>query len=240
VRDLGYAGVKGNPLENRTWPRDSAAVDHAVACTRAMREAVGGEIDLLLDAHGSPTPELGLELARQVADTRPLFLEEPVKVGSLEGLLAVSRHSPVPIAVGEKLFSLRDFLPLIRSRACAYLQPDVTHCFGITGLMEIARAASCGEMAMAPHNAGGPLCLAATLQADAAMDNFLIQETNHTWMAAYGRYAEGPWQVADGHLELSDAPGLGIEVKEADILRLPYEPMDYRQYRHVDGSWSGW
>ena len=240
VRSLGYAGVKGNPLENRSWPRDAAAVEHSVACVEAMRAAVGDDFDLLLDAHGSPTPELGLELARRVAASRPLFLEEPVKVGSLEALLAVSRHSPVPIATGEKLFALRDFLPLINARACAYLQPDVTHCFGVTGLLDIARAAAVEGMAMAPHNAGGPLCLAATVQAAAAMENFLIQETNHTWLAAYPRYAEGAWQVADGHLGLPDAPGLGVEVKEADIAQLPYEPMTYRQYRHDDGSWSGW
>ena len=156
TQELGFSGVKGNPLESRAWPLDSEAVKHSVACVAAMRAAVGDTFELLLDAHGSPTPELSLELARQSAQYRPLFLEEPVKVGSLDALLEVQRKSPVPIATGEKIFALRDFQPLIDSRACAYLQPDVTHCFGISHLLQIARAAETAQTLMAPHNAGGP------------------------------------------------------------------------------------
>ena len=237
---LGFAGVKGNPLESRTWPMDDAAIEHSVACVEAMRREVGADFDILLDAHGSPTPAISVEFARRVADCRPLFLEEPVKTGSVEALMEVSRKSPVPVATGEKLFSLDQFQPFIAARACAYLQPDLTHCFGITGLLAIAAAAATEQMLMAPHNAGGPLCTAATLQADALMGNFLIQETNHFWLSIYDRYVEHDWQVQDGYIAVTDAPGLGIEVKEADISALPYEPMAYRQYRHADGSWKGW
>ena len=240
IQELGFAGVKGNPLENRCWPMDSAAIEHSVACVEAMRREVDDEFDILLDTHGSPTPEMSIEFARRVAPSRPLFLEEPVKTGSVEALLEVARKSPVPIATGEKLFTLAEFCPLIEGRVCAYLQPDLTHCFGITGLLEIAQAAEAQQMLMAPHNAGGPLCTAATLQADALCSNFLIQETNHFWLSLYDRYVEHDWEVEDGHIELSDAPGLGVTVKEADIAAMPYQPMAYRQYRHADGSWKGW
>lgn len=236
----GYAGVKGNPLETRTWPMDTEAVRHSTDCLAAMRAAVGDGFDLLLDAHGSPTPELGLAYAEVIAPYVPLFLEEPVKVGSVEALLAVSRRSPVPIATGEKLFSLPDFLPLIERRACAYLQPDVCHCGGITGLVEIGRAAREAQMQMAPHNAGGPLALAATLTADAVTPNFLTQELVDDWFQRFGDYVEHDWRIADGHITLSEAPGLGVTVKAQDIEGLPYEPMPYRQYRHADGSWKGW
>lgn len=240
IRDAGYAGVKGNPLETRTWPMDADAVAHSTRCVRAMREAAGEDFDLLLDAHGSPTPELSLAYAADIAPYRPLFLEEPVKVGSVAALLEVSRKSAVPIATGEKLFHLRDFLPLIEARACAYLQPDVCHCFGITGLVEIGRAAREAQMQMAPHNAGGPLALAATLSADAVTPNFLIQEMGDTWFRRFGDYVEHDWSIADGYINVSDAPGLGVTVKVRDIAGLPYEPMPYRQYRHADGSWKGW
>ena len=93
---------------------------------------------------------------------------------------------------------------------------------------------------MAPHNAGGPLTTAASLQADAVMPNFLIQETNSNWLSGYHRYVDHDWEVKEGHIALSDAPGLGVEVKEADIAALKYEPMTFRQYRHADGSWKGW
>ncbi len=238
--EAGFAGVKGNPLETRTWPMDREAVDHSAACVQAMREAVGSRLDLLLDAHGSPTPELSLAFAEAAAPYRPLFLEEPVKVGSVEALLEVSRKSPVPVAAGEKLFTLADFQPLIERRACAYLQPDVSHCSGITGLVEIGRAARAGQMLMAPHNAGGPLTLAASLTADAVTPNFLIQEMSRSWFDSFGEYVEHDWRIADGHISLPDAPGLGVLVKARDIEKLPYEPLPFRQYRHADGSWKGW
>jgi galactonate dehydratase len=239
VKAKGFGGVKGNPLETRRWPMDSAAVDHSVACVRAMREAVGEEFEIMLDCHGSPQPELGIEFARAVAPYRPLFLEEPVKTGSADALLEVSRKSPVPVAAGEKLFSLDQFLPLVQKRACAFLQPDISHCFGITHFMDIAAAARQQQMLMAPHMAGGPVFYAATLAAVAAIPNFLIQETNY-W-DLFDSVVEHDWRLTDGHLNISDAPGLGVTVKEQDLLkRFPYEPMAFRQYRHADGSWKGW
>lgn len=240
VREAGFAGVKANPLETRSWPVDMEAVDQSAACVAAVREALGPTFDILLDAHGSPTPELALAFAEAVAPQRPLFLEEPVKVGSVEALLAVSRRSPVPIATGEKLFSLRDIQPLIDARACAYLQPDGCHVGGIDGLLRIARAAEAQQMLMAPHNAGGPLSLAATLTANAAAPNFLIQELVELWFRNFHCYAEHDWEIADGHVTVSDAPGLGVTVKKADIENLPYEALPFRQYRHADGSWKGW
>ena len=238
VRQRGYAGVKSNPLEGRTWPMDGAALEHDVGCVAAVREAVGPDFDILLDTHGSPTPELSLEFARRVAPYRPLFIEEPVKVGSVEALLEVSRRSPVPIATGEKLFTLRDFKPIIDQRACAVLQPDVAHCFGITHTLDIAKAADQAQILMAPHGAGGPLFYAATLAMDAATNPFLIQETNY--FEQFDRYVEHDWKIQDGYVNLSDRPGLGVEVKEQDLAQLGYEPLPYRQYRHADGSWKGW
>jgi len=238
VAEMGYAGIKGNPLEDRTWPMDIPAIEHCVQCVAAIRGAVETGFDILLDAHGSPTPELSIEFARRVAPYRPLFLEEPVKVGSLEALMEVSRKSPVPIATGEKLFTLRDFKPLIDRRACAFLQPDLGHCFGITGMMDIARSAEQAQMLMAPHMAAGPILYAATLHADATMNNFLIQETHG--FERFHSCVEHDWVIKDGYINISERPGLGIEVKEQDIAKLPYEPLPYRQYRHADGSWKGW
>ena len=236
--DQGYAGIKGNPLEDRTWPMDISVVENCTLCVAAIREAIGSEFDILLDAHGSPTPELSVEFAHRVSAYQPLFLEEPVKVGSLEALMEVKQKSPVPIATGEKLFTVRDFLPLINQRACAFLQPDTGHCFGITTMVEIARNAEQAQMLMAPHMAAGPVLYAATLQADAVMNNFLIQETHG--FTEFNRCIEHNWIIKDGYINISQDPGLGIKVKEEDISQFNYEPLPYRQYRHLDGSWKGW
>jgi galactonate dehydratase len=240
ARDRGFAGIKGNPLETRTTPLDPEALEHSVACVAAMRQAVGPAFEILLDIHGSPMPELSIAYAGAVAPYRPLFLEEPVKVGSVDALAEVSRKSPVPIATGEKLFTVAQFKELTDRRACAVLQPDIAHCFGIHRLLEVARLAEAQQMLMAPHNVYGPVGHAATIHADAATPNFLIQETTAGYFARFSAYAEHPFTVTDGYLNVPMEPGLGIEVKEADIAKLPYRPMPYRQYRHADGSWKGW
>ncbi len=60
-------------------------------------------------------------------------------------------------------------------------------------------------------------------------------------MERMDRYVEHDLSLVDGHVRLSDRPGLGIRVKEADIAKLRYDAeMSYRQYRHADGSWKGW
>jgi galactonate dehydratase len=238
IQAAGYAGMKGNPLEERTWPMDEKALAHSTAVVAAIRQAAGEQFDIMLDTHGSPQPELSLEFARRVAPYQPLFLEEPCKVGSIDALLAISRHSPVPVATGEKLFEWREFEPLIQQRAVAFLQPDIGHCFGLTHYMEIAKQAEHQQMLMAPHLGVGALLYIASLHADAATNNFLIQESPD--IQTFEPYIDHDLTIADGYINLSERPGLGIEVKEADIAKAPHEPMAYRQYRHIDGSWKGW
>ena len=235
----GVRGLKGNPLEMRTWPMDRAALDECVRIVAAVREEVGPEIDLMLDTHGSPNPALAIAFADAVAPYKPLFLEEPCKVGSIAALKEISTRSPVPIATGEKLFSYREFKEVIDARACAFLQPDLSHSFGITQFLAVSRLAEEAQILMAPHNASGPIHLAALFQADAVISNFLVQEA---WgLERMDRYVEHDLSLVDGHVRLSDRPGLGIRVKETDIAKLRYDAaMSYRQYRHADGSWKGW
>ena len=238
IQAAGYAGIKGNPLEERTWPMDEEALANSTAVVAAIRQAAGASFDIMLDTHGSPQPELSIEYARRVAPYRPLFLEEPCKVGSIEALLEIARKSPVPIATGEKLFDLAAFEPLIQSRAAAFLQPDIGHCFGLSHYMGIARRAEQQQMLMAPHLGMGGLLYLASLHADAATNNFLIQESGD--ISAFDKYMEHDLKIADGYIAAPAGPGLGVEVKEADIAQLPHVPMEYRHYRHADGSWKGW
>jgi galactonate dehydratase len=148
----GCGGVKGNPFESRRHPMDMAAVDLSGECVAATRAATGHDPAIMLDAHGSPSFELSIKYAQRVAPYNPLFIEEPCKVGSIDALIAVSQASPVPIATGKKLFTIREFDEIIQRRAGAYLQPDITHCYGISAFMEISANAPHQQMLLAPHN----------------------------------------------------------------------------------------
>ena len=240
--ERGSRAMKGVPLEGRGTQLDRDALMRASDVLHAVRDEVGDEIALMIDCHASPLPELSILLAELVADTRPLFLEEPCKVGSVEALEAVKSKTTIPIATGEKLYSVRDFKELIDRRSCAILQPDGAHAFGITGLRRIGAAAAEQQMLMAPHGGIGPVYFAALMHADAAMQNFLIQEGSTLWHTPwFDDLVEHDWVLDEGYIELNDRPGLGIEVNEEAVAARAYdEPMPFRQYRHVDGSWAGW
>ena len=163
----------------------------------AVREEVGPDVELMLDTHGSPTPALSIAFAQMVAPYRPLFLEEPCKVGSVDALKEISLKSPVPIATGEKLFSYRDFKEVIDARACAFLQPDVSHSFGLDNFLHVARLADDAQMLMAPHNASGPIHFAALLQADSTISNFLIQEVSGRWFRRFSDFIDHDFRLED-------------------------------------------
>ncbi len=237
----GLTAMKANPAEQRRWPWDLRAIDETVAVLAALREATGPHVDYLLDAHGSPTPLLAVSLAEAIAPYRPMFLEEPTQWGDVGALAEVAQKSPVPIATGEKLMALTEFRELCDARAAAILQPDVCHAYGITGLRRIAELAELYQLWMAPHNANGPVGTAAALHVDAAIHNFLIQEGGGNYREFFSILQEPyPYEVVDGYFELSGRPGLGVEVDEAALAALPPQRMPIRQYRHEDGSWSGW
>ena len=157
----------------------------------------------------------------------------------MAALKEISAKSPVPIATGEKLFGFRDFKQVIDARACIFLQPDVSHSFGLNNYLHISRLADEAQMLMAPHNAGGPVHFAALLHGDAVIRNFLIQEV---WrLDRFSEFVDHDFLLKNGHIELNDRPGLGVDVRENHIAKLPYDRnMPYRQYRHADGSWKGW
>ncbi|MBM4026898.1 MAG: mandelate racemase/muconate lactonizing enzyme family protein [Planctomycetes bacterium] len=237
----GFNGLKGNPLEGRTWPMERREVERCAEILYAVRQEVGPYVELMLDCHGNPSPELALAFARLIADAGPLFIEEPCKVGSVDALAQISERSVVPIAMGEKLFTFREFKEIIDRRACAYLQPDISHSFGLTNFVRVAHAAAEQQMLMAPHNAGGPIYFSALMHADAAIENLLIQEANRAWFRRFAEWADHDWVLKDGFIELNDRPGLGLEIREEAVAAERYDSaMAFRQYRYADGSWKGW
>lgn len=236
----GFTALKANPAEARRTPFDYQAVEQTVDVLRALRETIGWEVDLLLDCHGSPTPPLGSMLAEAIAPYRPLFLEEPAQDSDVSGTVEVARKSPVPIATGEKVTTIQAFRELCERRAAAILQPDIVHVGGITGMMRIAAMAESFQVWIAPHNATGPVGTSAVLHAAAAMPNFMIQEIGLYALPFFDQILRKPIKIEDGFFLLPDGPGLGVELNEEAIAVNPPQPMPLREYRHSDGSWSGW
>ena len=223
VQDYGYTAFKMSPFPPddhlRPWnevlregPRHMAAV----------REAVGDDVDIGLDVHAKVLePIRALELARAVEPYNPFFFEEPIRPEGIREMAWLRRRSPVPIATGEALYAKFQFNDLVRQQAADIIQPDVCVCGGLMEMKKIAAIAEGHDVVVAPHNPMGPLAGAINLHFAASTTNFLVLEYRAHDKGRWRELVKNPWTPVDGHLEIPDTPGWGLEVDEDALGRYP-------------------
>ena len=226
----GVTAMKWDPFGKAYLEISGKDLDTALRCVAAVREAVGSGVDLLIEGHGRFNVPTAVKIARALEPYYPTFFEEPVPPDNLEALLEVKRRSPVPLAAGERLYTLRSFLPLLESRAADYIQPDVSHAGGIMELKKIAAAAEARYIPFAPHNPSGPVANAATLQLAACCPNFSILEIMYSDVVWRKDVCDEALTYEDGYLTIPDRPGIGIEIREEECLKHPYRPHTLRHY----------
>jgi galactonate dehydratase len=240
LRSKGYTAFKSGPGGKWRAHEPPAVIDAFVECAYKMREWVGPQVELAFDFHGKMTPALAVEICHELKGMRPMFVEEPVPQENVDALKWVADHVSFPIATGERLLSRWEFRQVLEKQAAAYLQPDASHAGGISEVKRIANMAEAYYVHIMPHCAIGPVALGACLHVDAAIPNFLIQETvGPDWLNGIVREE---WQVVDGHIDLPGAPGLGFEIdedavaKESEIV----EELGGEWYYENDGSVADW
>lgn len=187
-----------------------AFVETVVSKFVAMRDAVGKDIDIAIDFHGAISPQTSALLIKALEPYQPLFIEEPVQCQNVDVLADLARKTHLPIAAGERLFTKWGFREVLEKGAASILQPDIAHAGGIFEGRLIAGMAEAYYAAIAPHCPLGPIALAACIQLDAAIPNFLAQE--HVSLG--DGYLKRPFEVREGYIELPTAPGLGVELDE--------------------------
>ena len=175
-----------------------------VARVAAVREAVGDEVDIAVDLHRRFSPTMATIFVKELEPLRPLFAEEPCHPENNEPLLALSRSTTVPIATGERHLTRWSFREVIEREMCAILQPDIRHSGGIMELKKIATMAEIHNMAIAPHNAAGPIGVAASVHVMATIPNLLICEGGHN--RGQGLFNE-PLTLKDGFNRAADGTG---------------------------------
>ena len=204
-------GASPQPVRFVDTPK---AINTMVARVAAVREAVGDEVDIAVDLHRRLSPTMAVILVKELEPFRLLFAEEPCHPENNEPLLTLSRSTSVPIATGERHLTRWGFREVIEREMCAVLQPDIRHCGGILELKKISAMAEIHNMAVAPHNAAGPVGVAASVHTMATVPNLLICEGGH-------RRGEElfltPLVFKDGFIELPTAPGLGVDMDDAAI-----------------------
>ena len=237
----GYDAFKTGPSGKWRAHEPPAVIDAFVERAYLMREWVGPDVELCFDFHGKMTPVLAIEICHELKGMRPMFVEEPVPQENVDALKQVSDHVPFPIATGERLLTRWGFREIFEKQAVAYIQPDTSHAGGITELKKIANMAEVYYMHIMPHCAIGPVAFSASLQVDAVVPNFLIQEQIDPGLGD-GLLKE-PWVVSNGHIELPTKPGLGFEIDEEEAEQdcgIYEEELGGEFYYEADGSVADW
>ncbi|MBV9329633.1 MAG: mandelate racemase/muconate lactonizing enzyme family protein [Chloroflexi bacterium] len=233
----GFSGMKFDPFTNpwRTHIGRSQE-DLAVERVKAVREAVGPGIEILIEVHRRLSPNEAIRVANRLEEFAPFWYEEPIDAEDMEGLAEVRRRINLPVVTGEALYSKSQFAQVFAQRAADILNPDVCNCGGILALKEIAAAAEPWHVAVAPHNYNSTTVgLASTLQVAACIPNFLIAEYFVNFEDLGAAITSGPrFEVQDSHIRLPTAPGLGLNLDETalqrHILRGPRRERHIRQF----------
>jgi len=219
VVERGFTALKFDPVPGpwRTFvPKDH--IRRAVKVLRAVRDAVGPDVDILLDIHRRLAPMHAIDLADALAQFEPYWLEEPCQAENVEALADVRRRSRIPVVTGEALYTRAGFRPIFRARAVDIINPDVSNCGGILELMYIAAAAETEAIAVSPHNYNSTtLALSATVHASACMPNFIITEYFLPFEELGQRLCPNALKPVNGYITLPEGPGLGLTVDEAAV-----------------------
>ena len=200
--DAGFAGVKVRQIEADRQPRP----EKIKSLFSEVREVVGPDYPLMLDAFGYWTPEQAMDVALASSDFRPYWLEEPFPHHDIDSYRRLVNVCPIPIAGGEHETRVEQFDAIIEERIHSILQPDVSWCGGMTTLKNLYEKASDRYLRVCPHRGGEPFAL----HAIAAFDAMPLVDEARYWNE---RYLDSP-QPVDGVVRLNDAPGFGISAPE--------------------------
>jgi galactonate dehydratase len=229
VVERGYRALKVDPFGAGSYELERPELLRSVALVEAVRDAVGPDVELLVEMHGRFTPATAISIARELEPFAPAWIEEPVPPENLKALAKVAERVTMPVATGERLHTRYDFRELFERQAADVVQPDITNFGGLLETRKLAATAETHYVLIAPHNVGGPVSTAAALQLAACTPNFKIQEHFNdfadTWLS---EVAPGLPEVDDqGFFPLPSEPGLGVQVDWDAADEHPREPVRF-------------
>lgn len=213
------------------------AVRQQIEYLAAIREAVGENVDLLLECHGRYDPPWAIKLAALARPYRPFLIEDPIRHENPEALKRVRESTDIPLAIGERYHNKWDCREAIVNQYVDYLRPDVSHCGGISEMKKIAAMADAYYINLIPHNNAGPLGSAATLHAALAIPNITMIEA--PWVNGNGQGdVVTPYPAVENGFALPlENPGLGITFDEERAKSRPFrEPGLQPRLNARDGS----
>jgi len=232
----GYLSLRAMPfLPNFEKQTPTQVVGNAVKIIAAVRDAVGYEVDLGLEAHRNLRPEEAIMLANELAPYRLLYYEDPLAPESNEAVEYIARNINLPMANGERFYSIFQFKDLIDRKVSSLIRPDLSLAGGYTQCRKIAGMAEAAFVGIFPHLMGSPFNIAAFVQWDAATPNFVLHE-NLTAVDMFNDILDNPPERQGGYILVPDRPGVGAEILEDKLAKYPYKPARITGYFQADGS----
>jgi galactonate dehydratase len=211
----GYTALKLDPFGSaRTWLSPEAR-RRSLELVEAARDAVGPDVELMIEMHGRFSAAAAVEIAAALEPLAPAWIEEPVPFDTPTGLARVRGATRLPIATGERVHLLADFRVLIEQGLVDIVQADLTHFGGFTGLRRLAAWAEAYELPLAPHNVCGPVGTAANIHFAIATPNYLVLEHFNDFADVWSSElvdAAPAVDPLDGCFPLPTGPGLGVRL----------------------------
>lgn len=220
----GYTALKFDPFGSawRTVEPDDFRLSLDIIA--AVRDAVGPDVDILIEGHNRFSVHTALQFAEAMAPYKPAWFEAPVPPQNISSLVEVARRSPVPIACGEDFYCREQFAELLKANAVHIIQLEPQF-LGISASKQICGMVHAHNGVTAPHSAQGPVCSVVCAHLNMATPNFymheIFDEFNEPWEE---HILTPPLKVNYGYIELSDRPGLGVDINLEEVHKHPYHP----------------
>jgi galactonate dehydratase len=231
VVERGYLALKVDPFGAGRHTLTKEEFRLSVELIEAVRDAVGADVDILIEMHGRFNVSTAVEMSKALAPLKPAWIEEPVPPYSFEAMRRVADKIDIPVASGERLHDDHSAIELVTSHAVDVLQTDITHYGGMSRARRLFALADHYDLLVAPHNVGGPVSTAAALHMAACTPNFMIQEHFNDFADSWVKAAApGLPEVVDGYFALPTAPGLGVELNEAIFAEHPQQNKYFSLY----------
>lgn len=238
VEKYGYTALKMRPQPGKDNQLPYNAVTRQAAeRVRALRDAVGPDVDIGCDIHARFFEvRRAAALARAIEPYHPMWLEEPIRPENEHAMQKLAEQVNIPLASGECNYTRHEFRKILALQALDIVQPDICVCGGLLEMKKIATMAEAHYVMVAPHNPMGPLATVVNVHFAASTPNFLVLEYHPDDVSPRKDLLKEPLMVKDGYIPLPTKPGLGVELNEEAFRHYPPKPwhrgFDYR----VDGS----
>ena len=204
----------------RVKMRLARSEEYDIAAVRAVRAAIGPHNDVIVDASMRYRLDLARRMGKFLETQRAFWYEEPFAPEDIDAYAALRGAVGVPIAAGENEFGLQGFRELIRAGAVDIVQPDACRCGGITEVLRVAKLAHTHGLRVATHTWSDAVAIIANAHVVSAVPNGITVEIDRTGIPFIEDLLAEPLSISDGQLQLSRAPGLGIELNRQVVDRL--------------------